>query len=1162
MAEKKIGSLFLLISLLFITSELHAQTFTSNLKTKTLTIDSNVISLDSLSIIPNSFSLTGIDSGDYIIDPIKGEMKIINNDIIGKDINVKYRVFDKNFAQPRRNKPLSLINEPVRRHEAPPLYQIPQTSLLDLDAGSNLQSNGSVSRGIMVGNNQDFSLQSSLNLQLTGMLSDDIEIMANITDKNIPIQPEGNTRLVQDFNKIFINLNYKKKYSVTAGDIETAQPDDYFLKLNKRFLGMELNAGFDFKNNNKMKNSVGGGVGKGNYVTNKITAIEGVQGPYKLTGKNGETNLIILSGSERVYIDGQLLTRGQENDYTIDYNTGEITFTPKILITKEKRITVEFEYSDYAFTKYSLYTFNEFVHEKNSKIKINVNFYHEQDLKSQSIQPELDDAQKLFLAALGDRTEAALYPSADSVVFNTNEVLYNKIDTIVDGILYSPVYIRALNDSATCYRLKFSYTGAKGGNYILTTSTANGRVFAWVAPQDGIPQGDYEPVIQLVTPKLSQMATVALQYDFLKKSTMKIDFALSNHDLNTFSKHDNGDNVGMATKFQITHNQELKKKDTTNGNWDFFANLDYEFVHKNFTPIENFRDIEFKRNYNLTDVEADGHEQMLSAAAGFSHPEIGISKYTLNYYFLHKNLNTIRNELIINMKTKGWNVSTNTSYLLSNDSIQHTDFLKTDNLFSKSFKKFRFGITENLEYNIFKNQNDNNLRQNSYAFNEAGAFIGSGDSSVVTYSIAYKNRIDHDAMDGRLQMRSMANEVQSSLELTKIRNQRIRALFTFRNLRLRDSSDNAAFRSENNFVGSLDYTGRFCKNAIIFAAYYEAGSGLEPKRTFSFLKVAAGQGTHVWNDYNGNGIEELGEFEVAVFKDEANYIKIWLVGNDYVSTFNNQLTTSLQLRPAAVWNNSHGFRKVLSMFGNTTSFRTQQKNTSRDIATALNPFNSNLADSLLVTHSSNFKNDFDFNLPSAYFGFDFIIQKNQNKNLLYYGAESNTLDQQEVMLKSTPVSFFTIRNNLTHSVRKNYSEYLESRNYKIESEGIENSLIFTFKNNFSFTLIYHFQVKRNKTDIEKCIKNRFNFEAAYRMAKRGTVNVKLEYVNLNINTTNNGTLTYELLEALQPGHNGLWSAAYETNIGDYLRLNLLYEGRVGETGKVIHTGNVQVKAYF
>ncbi|PID88508.1 MAG: hypothetical protein CSB03_01000, partial [Bacteroidia bacterium] len=335
---------------------------------------------------------------------------------------------------------------------------------------------GSIARGINVGNNQDAVLNSVLDLQVDGDLGNGLMLKASITDRNIPIQPDGTTQQLQDFDQVFIQI-YNPTFKLTAGDFSISQNRDKFLRYQRKSQGALLETHLKINDNFKIHSKLSGAAARGKYHRMEIQGEEGNQGPYKLTGKNNESWIIVLSGSERIYIDGELLTRGQSADYIIDYNTGELSFTANRLITKDSRITAEFEYSDRNYNRFTLMTEHSVVSEKATYF---VRYFSDTDAKNQPIDQNLDADKRLFLSGIGDNLSLAAYPSFDSLGFETGQIRYHLTDTVVNGIAYDSIFVYSVNPSDALYLPRFSMVGTNQGNYVKLISAANGKVYEWV----------------------------------------------------------------------------------------------------------------------------------------------------------------------------------------------------------------------------------------------------------------------------------------------------------------------------------------------------------------------------------------------------------------------------------------------------------------------------------------------------------------------------------------------------------------------------------------------------------------------------------------------------------------------------------------------------------
>ncbi|HOS15773.1 MAG TPA: hypothetical protein PKX15_01925 [Bacteroidales bacterium] len=1159
--------LLVLLPLLLLLSNkclLHAQSL-SNRINKTIVFESDTLQLDSLSLVPGSLKISAMDTGDYELDQINALLILKNKSFIGKPLNIEYRRFPYRINKAFSHKDTNVIEKNLYEPVNPLMINDAEPNdFLNLSDAS-LQSSGSLSRGISIGSNQDMSVQSNLNLQLSGKLSDDVDIIANITDQNIPFQPEGNTRQIQEFDKIYIQLNYKDRVSLLAGDIEDKSSDTYFMQFTKK--GQGLMGDVLLLSETKKKDTtayhikVSGAVAKGNFRRQSIVAIEGNQGPYQLSGENQENFIIILSGSERIYIDGKLLTRGQDADYVINYNSGELTFTAKQPITKDKRIVAEFEYSDQNYVRTLAHIGTEI---KQKKWNFSFHFYNEQDMKNQSNQLELNDQNIAFLRQIGNNVNQAYYPYIDSVGFQENEVMYKKIDTLVNGITYDSVFVYSTHADSAYYRLKFTLVDQGKGNYVLTQSSANGRVFAWVAPINGIPQGNYEPIILLITPKRIQMYHLNVSYELPKNTFVHFETALSNNDVNTFSTIGNSQNVGMALRFMLKNTARLPSKKTLSAEkrWKMHTALHYETKNKWFDYIENYRDVEFVRNYNLADSLTQATEHFTGLNLSFDQADKGHIGWSSNVFLIPAYAwHAIQNQFITDLKLRAYTLQINASLLNSQSQKDKTLFLKHDELFSRSFRYFEIGLHEQMEYNQFK-QNDS-LTPLSRAFNEIAVFLKQNDSIARDYNyiLQYSNRIDQAVTGNHFSTSAIAHNLKAGFDMLKFANHPLRFTLSYRNLRYKDSLA-ATQAPENTLLASIDYQGQICKGAIQWGLFYELGSGMEQKNAYTYIKVANNQGTYQWIDYNGNGIEELDEFEVAIYKDQANYIRLWLVSNEYIKTFNNKLTQSLGLRPAAVWYNKKGIKKFIARFANQTTYQTQLKQTAADFISTINLFYSNLTDTALVSTAMHFRNAFSFNQNSLIWGLDAIYSHSKNKLLTVNGFESSNLNDWQFSGRCRIFKDFILKLNYYHKLNTKNSEYFKLKNYRILTNSMEPILTYQFDNQLTASILYAYIQKINTTGEERSYTHKLTSEINYRMPKRGSLLTQISYYHIQFKGKTSAPCAYEMLEALQPGHNGVVTIAYQTTILKNLQMNLMYEGRISTGVAMIHTGSVEIRAYF
>ena len=1148
---------FLVVCCLVLLDSLQAQENYS--RAKKIPFQNEVV-IDSGFIAPNSLSLKingeKIDPNSFEFDYLNSKLRFKDSTIFStKDtsqdtIEISYRIFPLPLNQSFKHKDTSQIAKLGEKITDP--FRFPTaTATANIFETGGVKKSGNISRGLSFGNQQDLGVNSSLNLQLSGYVAPNLQILASVTDNNLPIQPEGNTSKLQEFDQVFVQL-FNDQFKITAGDFWLSKPQGYFLSYKKRAQGLTGEYYWKKTQNQTIRTEVSGALSKGKFNRQIIQGVEGNQGPYRLRGAENEPFILILAGTERVFIDGEQLERGQENDYVIDYNTSEVTFTARRFITKDSRIVVEFQYSDQSYAR-SLFQFS--TSSKTEKLDWWVNLYSEQDAKNQTLQQSLNNDQKLLLSTIGDSLELARSISIDSVGFAENLIQYR----LIDSLGYDSVLVFSVDPNLAVYRAQFSFVGANKGDYKFKEYTALGRTYYWVEPIAGIPQGDYAPVVLLRTPKKQQLVTAGFAYRPSKKWKIYTELGTNNHDLNTFSRLNSSDDRGYSGKFSVEHSSPFGKDSIKK--WTWTNKLDAEILDLNFQPIEQFRAVEFDRDWNTRNQNFTGNQVYSKLGTEVAHKEFGKISLEQQYFSIGSDFTGLRSFVRTNWRQKGWTVIGEGSFL-SSDASNNNQFIRHKVEVSKQIKKFRIGFIDDQEKNQFK-QGDTLLTSNSYSFFDYQGYIAFGDSAKSEWKVFYRERLDGRSDSTRLEQVAKAKTSGLNFTVKNWKNQRITVIANYRELAIKNPSL-ISQTPENTTNGRLEHEWKALKNFIQTNTFYEVGSGLELKREFIYIKVNDGQGVYTWNDYNLDGIKDLNEFEVAAFSDQASYIRVFTPSNEYVKTYSNEFNQSITIRPDRIWSNKKGIKLFLSRFSTQSRFRIQRKSTQFSGWDAYNPFSTSIDEAALISSSSVNRQSVFFNRNSSVFGADYAYETSLTKTLLASGFDAKSRVFQELTLRWNITKKWSTTLRSEYGEKKSNVDYTLNRNYLIDYWQLKPQLQYQPNSTFRLSLESRIGSKKNAVEFGGESLNLIDFGIVSKInqANKGSFQGQVNYIQLNFTGNSNSPVAFELLEALKPGKNVVWTFGYQRTISKNLQLSIQYNGRKNEANRAIHAGGMELKAFF
>jgi hypothetical protein len=847
------------------------------------------------------------------------------------------------------------------------------------------------------------------------------------------------------------------------------------------------------------------------------------------------------------------------NDYTIDYASGEVTFSSRRLITNASRIIIDFEYSDQQFIR-NLVAGTISGKMFSDGLKLNASFVQEADDPDSPIDVTLNDTARAVLHQSGaDRMKASV--SGISRV-DSGKGQYLLQDTLIDGRYY-PILLYAPGDSLAFYSVSFSPV-----DQVPDTSAGYVRVAAGQFRFAGIGQGSYLPLQFLPMPQLHQIFEVNGQVSLTSDFSVSGEYAMSNFNQNRFSNQDMSSLTGSAFTFAAHFNPKRLFIDGKNvGELD--AHISERFVDRRFVPLDRANEVEFNRKWNLNEAAVANEEIQEFSLAYLPTRSVNSA---VSYGVLNRSGEVHSTRTQINLGVADSSLPSiqyqiekiNTSNTLLQDDSRWT---RQRGTMEYEIARWRPGLRIETEERIATLTGQDSMRQGSFRFFEIAPRLVTAEFWRMNASAEYQIRTEDSTAAGTIRRASRSLTQLYNWQLNGWQSVSSSLTLSIRTVEFTDefkrrgnfNSDGVLVRSQTRYTP--------LQRAVETDLYYEFSNQRSSRLERMFIRVTKGSGNYKYiGDVNNNGVADENDFELTRF--DGDYIVVYIPSDQLYPVADMKASVRLRLQPArlipvaSTW-----LSKALRAISTETYVRVDERSKDTDTKQIyLLNFSHFLNDQTTVAGSQQITQDVFLFENNSGISFRFRYSERYGLTQFVSAIEKSFLQERSVRVRSQLGQEI---GNQTDFVNKKDRVTATSQTSR-ERDLVSNALLSDFSYrptmnwetgfNFGVTEVINYFGQKNAT--ANINEEGMRIVQSFPGVGQVRAELKREEVSLTNITDPTVSLPYEFTLGKAVGQSYLWQLTCDYRITANLQLSLNYNGRKEGEGLPIHFARMEARAFF